>query len=87
MDINEVKHLFVVKIHLVREWFDHRLIYLNLKEDTLDLYNFLPYEIEDLCYPSNDTYNIEHEKKRQATSMLHTNKILSNRNFKSEKQT
>ena len=85
LDINEVKDLFVVKIDLVREWFDHRLIYLNLKKDTLDLNNLLPNEIEDLWYPSVDTYNIEHEKKRRATSVPHTYKVHPNKNFQYEK--
>ena len=31
LDIDEVKETFTVKIDLTREWFDHRLTYLNLK--------------------------------------------------------
>ena len=81
LDIDELKEKFVIKFTFKRDWFDNRLVFLNLKEFSTDLNKIEPKEWNELWYPSIDINNIESEKKFKATSIKNIKKVIPNSNF------
>ena len=63
-EINEVAGLFTTKYVFIREWFDQRLTFQNLKPDS-NMNRLSPKDQETLWYPWVDCSNIKNENSYQ----------------------
>ena len=81
LDIDELKEKFVMKFTFKRDWFDNRLVFLNLKEVSTDLNKIEPKEWNELWFPNIDINNIESKKKFKDTSIEEIKKVIPNSNF------
>ena len=81
LSIDEMKEQFIVKMTMVREWFDYRLTFLNLKEGFSHLNIMTSEEAKTIWYPSVNINNIEHYKKFRGTSIPSVTEIIPNNKF------
>ena len=80
LSINELKESFSVKFSYKREWFDRRLTYKHLKQDSM-MNNLLIDESESIWYPYLVFNNIETNAKVSATKVENTHRVIANKKF------
>ena len=80
LDIDELGERFVVKITIKRDWFDRRLTYKHLKNDT-NMNIVLDEETDAIWFPSLVFDNIESVTKYEKTDKEFIMNILPNKEF------
>ena len=80
LEVNELTEAFTVKMSLKREWFDRRLTYKHLKQDS-DKNNLKLEESEAIWWPRMDFNNIEGEAKWQTTTIEKIHKVVPANDF------
>ena len=80
LKINELTEVFTVQMSLKREWFDRRLTYKHLKQDS-DMNYLTLEESEAIWYPRVDFNNVEDENKWQKTAIENIHKVIPANDF------
>ena len=82
IEVSEITETFISRISLTRNWFDGRLMYKNLKNESGTKMNILlSKESNAIWYPDVAVFNVRSNLDIQETSFPHINEVIPNDKF------
>ena len=77
IEVDENTNTFVAKISMTRQWFDRRLTYKHLKNDSRRMNSFPPEEIDAIWFPVVIFFNIRSKEVVRETDCVTRAPVLN----------